>query len=109
MAKKMTLKNLNRDARGNIIEMDIFDVETRTTVKMARSQDVHGEEKKVHIKMTDGTKVTGRVNLGKYPRVSDLFAMGKRFQPVFDCIASGVEGKVLFINKDQVVHVEEIV
>ena len=61
----------------------------------------------VTIKVKDGTVITGRVNIGEYPRVSDLF---KQTQDQYIVLAEaehrGGSGKVVIINKNEIMWAE---
>jgi len=105
---QIRLKNMERNGNGEILELEVWDPETKQLVRLVRSDDIHGDEKNVRIKFTDGSKINGTVNMSKYKRVSDLFAYGKRFQPVFNATADGGDNLTLFLNKDQVVWAEEV-
>ena len=108
MASKILLKGMERNAGKSMLELTIYDPETKETVRLVRSEDIHGDEQAIRVKLADGSRITGIVNMGKYKRVSDLFAYGKRFQPVYAATTDGLEGKILFVNKDQVVWAEEV-
>lgn len=107
-SKTFTLKNIERNSKGDILDIEILDPLTGDTLRLVRSDDIDGDIKKVSIRTTDKTQLIGEVNMGKYSRVSDLFAFGKRFQPVFNTVSGGANERTLFINKDQVIHVEEM-
>ena len=107
-ASKLLLKGKERNTNGSLLEMTVHDAETKETVRLVRSDDIHGVEQAIRVKLTDGTRISGIVNMGKYKRVSDLFAYGKRFQPVYNATTDGLENKILFINKDMVVWAEEV-
>lgn len=57
----------------------------------------------VIIKLMDGTTVKGRTNLGTHKRLSDcLNRDGEPFIVLFDVLIQGQLGKVLFVNKNQI-------
>jgi hypothetical protein len=68
------------------------------------------EARKVIIKLVDGSMVYGKVNIyhGEevVHRVSDIFTkVSDPFIVVFDAIAEGTSGRVLIINKSNIVWV----
>lgn len=74
-------------------------------------EDVKGkyktEVRKIIIKTTDGETMSGKVNIGVKERVSDLFTKeGNQFIVLFDAEHRNTSGKVLFINKDNIVWAE---
>ena len=108
MAKtQLKLKDVILNTAGQVIEIEVFDVEKREGFKMGRIEDIHGDVKEVDIKMSDGQRITGKVNLTKYRRVSDLLMYGKQFQTITDAIVDGVKKDVYFLNKNFVVGIEE--
>ena len=65
------------------------------------------EVRKIIIKTTDGETMSGKVNIGVKERVSDLFTKTEsQFIVLFDAEHRSVSGKVLFINKANIVWVE---
>ena len=65
------------------------------------------EYRRVVVKTTDGSLLTGKVNLGVKDRLSELFTRTPNpFIVMVDVEERGGEGKVLFINKSQIVWVE---
>jgi hypothetical protein len=61
----------------------------------------------VTLKTTDGSTITGRVNIGIKDRVSDLFTKTEsQFLVLLDAEHSSGSGKVLFVNKDHIVWAE---
>jgi len=61
----------------------------------------------VTLKTTDGSTITGRVNIGIKERVSDLFTKTEsQFLVLQDAEHSSGSGKVLFVNKDHIVWAE---
>lgn len=65
------------------------------------------EVRKIIIRTTDGETMSGKVNIGVKERVSDLFTKTEnQFIVLFDAEHRNVSGKVLFINKANIVWVE---
>ncbi len=65
------------------------------------------EVRKIIIKTSDGETMSGKVNIGIKERVSDLFTKtDSQFVVLFDAEHKNISGKVLFINKDNIVWVE---
>jgi hypothetical protein len=61
----------------------------------------------VTIKTVDGSMLQGKVNLGAERRVSDIFTKSNNpFVVLFDAAYAGGTGKVLVINKSQIVWIE---
>jgi hypothetical protein len=61
----------------------------------------------ITIRTTDGSTLAGKVNIGIKERVSDLFTKAENpFIVLFDAESSSGSGKVMFINKNNVVWVE---
>ena len=61
----------------------------------------------VTVKMKDGTVITGKLNIGEYPRVSDLFRQSPdQYLVLADAEHRGSAGKVVIINKGEIVWVE---
>jgi len=61
----------------------------------------------VTIKIKDGTVVTGKLNIGEYPRVSDLFKQSAdQYLVLADAEHRGSTGKVVIINKSEIIWVE---
>lgn len=57
----------------------------------------------VLIKLLDGTTVKGKTNMGPHNRLSDcLNRVEDPFLVVFEVSIQGQTGKVLFINKNQI-------
>ncbi len=75
---------------------------------MEKSKDQYRTEyKKITLRTSDGSTMTGKVNIGIKERVSDLFTKTEsRFIVLLNAEASSGSGKVLFINKDHIVWVE---
>jgi len=65
------------------------------------------EVRKIIIKTTDGETISGKVNIGIKDRVSDLFTKtDNQFIVVFDAELKSSSGKVLFVNKDNIIWAE---
>jgi len=65
------------------------------------------EVRRVTIKTTDGSTLFGKVNIGLHERLSDLFTKQENpFIVLFDVEHRDSQGKVLFINKRQIVWAE---
>lgn len=65
------------------------------------------EYRKVTVKTTDGSTLMGRVNIGIKDRVSDLFTRSDSpFVVLTDVETRDGSGKVLILNKTQIVWVE---
>jgi len=63
--------------------------------------------RKIVIKTTDGSTIFGRVNLGIKERVSDLFTKTENpFLVLVDVEHREGSGKVLFVNKNNIVWAE---
>ena len=63
--------------------------------------------KTVTIKLKDGTVVTGKLNIGDYARVSDLFRQSpEQYLVLADAEHRGSTGKVVIVNKSEIVWVE---
>lgn len=61
----------------------------------------------VTIKVKDGSVITGKLNIGDYPRVSDLFRQSQEHYLVLsDAEHRGSSGKVVIVNKSEIVWVE---
>ena len=61
----------------------------------------------VTIKIKDGTIITGKLNIGDYPRVSDLFKQSPdQYLVLADAEHRGSSGKVVIVNKSEIVWVE---
>ncbi len=61
----------------------------------------------VTIKIKDGTIVTGKLNIGEYPRVSDLFKQtADQYLVLADVEHRGSTGRVIIINKSEIIWVE---
>lgn len=65
------------------------------------------ESRKITIKTIDGSTLIGKVNLGIKERVSDIFTKTENpFIVLFDAEHRDGKGKVLFVNKNNIVWVE---
>ncbi len=65
------------------------------------------EVRKIIIKTTDGETISGNVNIGIKERVSDLFTKTEsQFIVLFDAEHRSTSGKVLFVNKNNIIWVE---
>lgn len=65
------------------------------------------EYRDITIRTTEGSTLTGKVNIGIKDRVSELFTKADTpFIILFDAEYSNVTGKVFFINKSNIVWVE---
>ena len=75
---------------------------------MNESKDVYRREyRKITIRTTDGSTLVGKTNIGIKERVSDLFTKTDNpFIVLFDVEHKDISGKVLFINKNNIVWVE---
>jgi hypothetical protein len=60
---------------------------------------------KISIRLVDGTIIKGCLNLHKYNRVSDCLNSkdSDQFLTIYDGCMEGTEGKVVIINRDQIV------
>ncbi|MCD6264492.1 MAG: hypothetical protein J7K02_00775 [Deltaproteobacteria bacterium] len=75
---------------------------------MEGSQDTYKREyRKVTIRTLDGTTILGKVNIGIKDRVSEVFTKTDNpFIVLFDVEHKDISGKVLFVNKNNIVWVE---
>lgn len=75
---------------------------------MDRSKDGYKKTyRKITVRTTDGSTLLGKVNLGIKERVSDLFTRTENpFVVLFDAEHRDGSGKVLFVNKANIVWVE---
>ena len=65
------------------------------------------EYRNITVRTTDGSTVLGKINIGINERVSDLFTRSENpFIILFDVEHRDGSGKVLFINKRNIVRVE---
>lgn len=75
---------------------------------MDESKDAYKREyRRISVKTTDGSTLLGKVNIGMKERVSDLFTKTENpFVVLVDVEHQGMAGKVLFVNKNNIVWVE---
>ena len=65
------------------------------------------EYRRISIKTIDGSTLVGKVNIGIKKRVSDVFTKTENpFIVVVDVEHQDISGKVLFVNKSNIVWVE---
>ena len=63
--------------------------------------------RKVTLKTTDGSTLTGKINIGMHERASDIFTKTESpFIVLFDVELKEGSGKIFFVNKDHIVWVE---
>ncbi|MBW2681902.1 MAG: hypothetical protein JRD01_14370 [Deltaproteobacteria bacterium] len=61
----------------------------------------------VMIKIKDGTTITGKLNIGDFPRVSDFFKKSPdQYFVLSDAEHRGMSGKVVIVNKNEIVRAE---
>jgi len=61
----------------------------------------------VVIKLKDGTTITGKLNIGDFPRVSDFFKKSPdQYFVLADAEHRGVSGRVVIINKSEIIWAE---
>ena len=75
---------------------------------MNESKRVYKKEyRNITVRTTDGSTLLGKINIGINERVSDLFTRSENpFIILSDVEHQGGSGKVLFINKRNIVWVE---
>jgi hypothetical protein len=75
---------------------------------MEESKDSYKREyRRISIRTIDGSTLLGRVNIGIKKRVSDLFTKTDNpFIVLVDVEHQDIAGRVLFINKNNIVWVE---
>ena len=75
---------------------------------MEESKNAYKREyRNVTIRTTDGSTLLGKVNIGIKERVSELFTKTDNpFIVLFDAENRDSSGKVLFVNKNNIVWVE---
>jgi small nuclear ribonucleoprotein (snRNP)-like protein len=75
---------------------------------MEESKDAYKREyRNVTIRTIDGSTLLGKINIGIKERVSDLFTKTEsQFIVLLDVEHRDISGKVLFINKNNIVWVE---
>ena len=72
-----------------------------------RATQYKSEYRNIIVRTTDGSTVRGRINLGIQERVSDLFTRSEKpFVVVTDASHRDGEGKVLVMNKTNIIWVE---
>ncbi len=63
--------------------------------------------KNITVKIKDGSIVTGKLNIGEYGRVSDLFRQSHdQYIVLSDAEHRGGSGKVVIINRNEIVWAE---
>ncbi len=63
--------------------------------------------RKLTVKTTDGSTLSGKVNIGLHERASDLFTKSEQpFLIMVDVELRGTAGKVFFVNKNHIVWAE---
>ena len=63
--------------------------------------------RKITVKTTDGSTLSGKINIGMHERASDIFTKTENpFIVLFDVELKEGSGKVFFVNKDQIVWAE---
>jgi hypothetical protein len=61
----------------------------------------------VSVKMKDGTIITGKLNIGEFPRVSDLFKQAQfQYIVLADAKVGGDSEKVVLINIHEIMWLE---
>jgi hypothetical protein len=75
---------------------------------MEESRDNYKREyRKISVRTTDGSTLVGRVNIGIKERVSELFTKTENpFIVIIDVEHQDIQGRVLFVNKNNIVWVE---
>ena len=75
---------------------------------MEESKDSYKREyRRISIRTTDGSTLLGKVNIGMKERVSELFTKTENpFIILIDAEHQDITGKVLFVNKNNIVWVE---
>jgi hypothetical protein len=72
-------------------------------VKEGKTPERDFDSKKILVKMLDGTMVVGRTNLRSNTRLSDLLNRERDlFLVIFDAPFRGMDGRVVFVNKTQI-------
>lgn len=67
------------------------------------------DAKEAILKLSDGSTIKGKINIKNFTRLSDVLNQkDDAFLVVFDCQFREELGKVLFINKDQVVWIAPV-
>ena len=77
---------------------------------MEGNKDAYKKEyRKIAVRTTDGSTILGKVNIGIKGRVSELFTKAADpFIVLIDAEDREGSGKVLFINKNNIVWVEPV-
>ena len=75
---------------------------------MEENKDSYKREyRRISIRTTDGSTLLGKVNIGMKERVSELFTKTENpFIILIDAEHQDITGKVLFVNKNNIVWVE---
>jgi len=61
----------------------------------------------VVVKIKDGTTITGKLNIGDFPRVSDYFKNSPdKYFVLSDAEHRGSSGKVVIVNKSEIIWAE---
>jgi hypothetical protein len=61
----------------------------------------------VVVKIKDGETITGKLNIVEFPRLSDFFRKSPdKYLVLTDAEHRGMTGKVIIINKDEIVWAE---
>ncbi len=77
---------------------------------MAQSKNAYMREyRDINVRTTDGATISGKINIGTKERVSELFTKtDSPFIVLTDAAYGEVMGKVLFINKNNIIWVEPV-
>jgi hypothetical protein len=77
---------------------------------MDESKDSYKREyRRISIRTSDGSTLVGKVNIGIKERVSDLFTKTENpFIVIIDVEHQDIQGRVLFVNKNNIVWVETL-
>ena len=63
----------------------------------------------VNVKLRDGTTISGKLNIGEYQRVSDFFkSLPDQYFILADAEYMGTSGKVIIINKNEIMLAEPV-
>jgi hypothetical protein len=61
----------------------------------------------VVVKIKDGTTITGKLNIGDFPRVSDYFRNSSdKYLVLSDAEHRGMSGRVVIVNKSEIMWAE---
>lgn len=72
-------------------------------------QSSQASYRRVNVRTTAGSNISGKVNIGACKRVSDLFMeSGQQFIVLVDFVHRAGSGKVLLVNKRQIVWIEPL-